>query len=133
MPVVLVALAVSVVGIPLSILGAFGFAAVVWIGIVYGRFAVAAWLRSAIDLDNRWLALIVGLVGGAALSRLPIVGGLLDLLVLLLGLGALAAGLYGGWRTARKREREPRRGSAPTDRRPTDRDPRSDALKSALA
>ncbi len=106
-PVLLLALAISVVGLPLSLVGGFAFALLVWVGIVYGRFAVAAWALSLVGLGNRWLALVVGLVAGALLSRLPvpIVGEAIGLVVLLLGLGGLVRGLVGGWRTARDRER----------------------------
>ncbi|AGB35896.1 bactofilin family protein [Natronococcus occultus] len=107
-PILLVAVAITIVGIPFSIVGGFAFAFVVWIGIVYGRFAVAAWLLSYADLENRWLALVVGLIGGAVLSQVPYLGGLVDFLVLLLGLGALAWGLYARRRTARTREPERR-------------------------
>ncbi|WP_082146711.1 polymer-forming cytoskeletal protein [Halostagnicola sp. A56] len=101
-PIALIALAITVVGIPLSIIGGFVFALFVWIGIVYGRFAVAAWLLSLVGLDNRWLALVVGLVGGALLGRVPIVGGIVNFLIFLLGLGALAMTLYGGRRRTRE-------------------------------
>jgi hypothetical protein len=81
----------------------------------YGRSAGAAWLLSAGGIDNRWLALIVGLVGGAALSRVPIAGGVIDLLVLLLGLGALARGLVANRRDARNRGQKRRTGTGPDE------------------
>ncbi|ELZ21875.1 hypothetical protein C477_04529 [Haloterrigena salina JCM 13891] len=112
-PVLLVAVALTVIGIPFSIVGAFLFALVVWLGLVYGRFAVGAWLLSLVGVGNHWLALVVGLVIGAALGLVPYVGDLLNLLVLLLGVGALAVGVVSHWRTARKRDREPRRGVGP--------------------
>lgn len=93
-PILLVAIAITIIGIPITIVGAFAFAFLVWVGIVYGRFAVAAWLLAQVDVDNRWLALVGGLLGGAVLAQVPIVGGLLNLLIFLLGLGALAVGLY---------------------------------------
>ncbi|WP_440772355.1 bactofilin family protein [Natronorubrum sp. DTA28] len=110
-PVLLIAAAITIVGIPFSVVGAFGFALLVWIGIVYGRYAVAAWLLSLVDVDNRWLALVLGLVAGAILAQLPIVGGLLNLLVLLLGLGALGFGLYA--HRQRVREQGSRNESSP--------------------
>jgi cytoskeletal protein CcmA (bactofilin family) len=103
-PLLLAAAAITIVGIPFSIVGAFVFAFVVWIGIVYGRFAVAAWALSYADVENRWLALVVGMVGGAVLAQLPFVGGVVNLLIFLLGLGALARGLYGHRRSAGVRE-----------------------------
>ncbi|WP_255192844.1 polymer-forming cytoskeletal protein [Natronobeatus ordinarius] len=93
-PVLLLAVAITIIGIPFSIVGAFAFAFVVWIGVVYGRFAVAAWLLEQADVDNRWLALVVGLLGGAILTQVPFIGGLVNFLVFLLGLGALAVALY---------------------------------------
>jgi len=102
-PILLIALAITVIGIPLSILGILLFALLLWIGTVYGLFAIAAWVLSLIGLDNRWLALIVGLLVGAALTRVPIVGGVINLLVLLLGLGAIARALYGHRQTVRNR------------------------------
>ncbi|APX97645.1 bactofilin family protein [Natronorubrum daqingense] len=115
-PIVLIALAISVVGIPLSLFGGLLFALVLWIGFVYGWFAVATWLLSLVGLGNRWLALVVGLVAGAVLSQLPIpvIGEAISLFVLLVGLGAFARALVGRWRHARKRE-YPRRTGAGTD------------------
>ncbi|WP_137291143.1 bactofilin family protein [Natronorubrum halophilum] len=103
-PVLLVLIAITIVGIPFSIVGAFGFALVIWIGTVYGRYAVAAWLLSTAGVTNRWLALVVGLVAGAVLAQIPIVGGLINLLVFLLGLGALTFGLYAHRRRVGKQE-----------------------------
>ncbi len=100
-PILLVAIAITIVGIPVTFVGAFVFALLIWIGIVYGRFAVAAWLLSYASLDNRWLALVVGLLGGAILAQVPIVGGLLNFLIFLLGFGALSMGLYGRGRRGR--------------------------------
>ncbi|SIR92988.1 polymer-forming cytoskeletal protein [Natronorubrum thiooxidans] len=113
-PILLIALAITVVGIPFSFVGAFGFALMVWIGIIYGRYAVAAWLLSVVGVGNRWLALVVGLVGGAALAQLPYVGSLLNLLIFLLGLGALTYGLYSHRKTARDEPRSEVGSDGPT-------------------
>ncbi|MCU4971966.1 polymer-forming cytoskeletal protein [Halobacteria archaeon AArc-m2/3/4] len=115
-PILLIAAAITIVGIPFTIAGAFVFALVSWIAVVYGRFAVAAWLLSKAGEDNRWLALVVGLVGGALLAQVPFVGGLANLLLFLLGLGALSVGLYAHARRHRGRESPsgvPERGSGP--------------------
>ncbi|NGM68723.1 polymer-forming cytoskeletal protein [Natronolimnobius sp. AArcel1] len=105
-PILLVALAITIVGIPLSFIGAFLFALIVWIGVVYGRFAVAAWLLGLVGLENRWLALIVGLVAGALVAQIPYAGGLINFVVFLLGLGALGWGLYAHRRAVRNRKRD---------------------------
>lgn len=92
-PILLVLVAISVVGIPLSLFGAVGFVAAIWIAIVLGQYAIGTWTLGLAGVDNRWLALVVGLVGVALLGAIPILGGIVDLLVLLVGLGALAVGL----------------------------------------
>ncbi|WP_306054769.1 bactofilin family protein [Natronococcus wangiae] len=93
-PILLVAIAITIIGIPVTVVGAFLFALLIWIGVVYGRFAVAAWLLSYAGVDNRWLALVVGLLGGAVFGQIPYVGGFLNFVIFLLGLGALSIGLY---------------------------------------
>lgn len=110
-PILLLAIAITVIGVPISLAGAFAFVLVVWIGIVYGRFAVGTWLLSLADVDDRWLALVVGLVVGAVLTQIPVVGGLLNLLILLLGLGALAVGLNEHRRRSRGLETTPTAGT----------------------
>ena len=109
-PLALVVLLLTIVGIPLSLVGAVGFGATVWIATVYGQFAVGAWALSLADHDNRWLALAVGLIGFAVLGALPTVGWVFDLLALLLGLGALALTLSESYQ---------RRGSSAGGRQPT--------------
>lgn len=118
-PLVLVLLAITIIGIPLSILGALLFALVLWIAFVLGAFAVGDWLVSLADSENRWLALVVGLLAVAVVNLIPILGGLVNFVVLLLGLGAFALGVrrsYRGRRAAPERvERVPREepGEAP--------------------
>lgn len=103
-PTVLMLIAITIIGIPLSVLGVFGFAAAIWIAVVLGQYAVGAWVLGVIGRDNRWLALVVGLVGFAILGAIPILGGLLELIALLLGLGALTGGLRDVYRTRSKKQ-----------------------------
>jgi len=100
-PLVLFALLVTIVGIPLAVVGALLFGLLLWVGLVYGRFAVGVWLLSLADVDNRWLGLIVGLVVLGLVAAIPWIGGLVDFLVLLLGLGAVAVLLYTGYGRSR--------------------------------
>lgn len=100
-PILLVALLLTVIGIPIAIVGLLAFALLTWIGLIYGRFAVGAWLLSLVEVDNSWLALVVGLVIGAILSFVPVVGGIINAVIFLLGLGALFGGLYAHTRRAR--------------------------------
>ncbi|MEF8774464.1 MAG: polymer-forming cytoskeletal protein [Halobacteriales archaeon] len=93
-PFLLLLVALTIVGIPLAIVGALLFGLTLWVSLVYGRFAVAAWALSKADLDNRWLALVVGVVGLGIVAAAPTVGGLVDAVVTLLGLGALASTVW---------------------------------------
>lgn len=94
-PIGLVLLAITIVGIPLTIAGAILFALVAWIALIYGRIAVADWALGQADVDNRWLALFGGVVGLGLLGQIPVLGGLLTLATFLLGLGAVALALLG--------------------------------------
>jgi len=89
-PILLLVLVVTIIGIPLAIVGAILFGLTVWVASVYGRYAVGEWLVGYTDVDNRWLALLVGLVVVGLVALVPILGGVVEFLVLLLGLGALA-------------------------------------------
>lgn len=93
-PVLLLAIAITVVGIPIALAGLLLFGFLAWIGLVYGRFAVGTWLLSLLDREHRWMALVAGLLVGSLLAFVPFVGGVLNFLIFLLGLGALASGLY---------------------------------------
>lgn len=101
-PIGLALLAVTVVGIPLMLAGVFLYALLLWVGLVYGRFAVAVWLLGQFDVDNRWLALVVGIVGLGLLGQLPFVGWLLTLGTFLLGLGAVTSGIVRSLRGRRR-------------------------------
>jgi len=97
-PVVLVLVALTIVGIPLTLAGTFAFVFVLWVAAVYGRYAVGAWLSRLVGVENRWAGLLVGLVAVAVLKQVPFLSGLVEFLVLLLGLGALSLTLYGRYR-----------------------------------
>jgi len=88
-PILLILVAITIVGIPLAIIGALLFALALWVGSIYGRYAVGEWLVGYVGSDNRWLALVVGLVVIGLLSLAPLLGGLVEFLVLLLGFGGV--------------------------------------------
>ena len=92
-PILLVLLAITVIGIPLSLAGIVMFGLAIWVAVVYGQFAVGRWVLRRTDVMNRWVALLVGVAGVTILGLVPILGGLVDLFVLLVGLGALGFAL----------------------------------------
>ncbi len=100
-PLLASVLVLTIVGIPLALVGALVFLFAVWIAVVYGRFALGMWLlsfvgRSEGDRSNRrWIALLLGLLLGAALAAVPVVGDAVRLVLFLLGLGALTLRLAG--------------------------------------
>lgn len=101
-PLALVLIAITVVGIPITVVGLLVFALVAWAAYVWGNYAVGAWLLSLGDYEGRWAALFAGLVAVALVGYVPVLGGLTQFAVLLLGLGALVAAV----RTARSGRRE---------------------------
>jgi cytoskeletal protein CcmA (bactofilin family) len=97
-PLVLVLFAITIVGIPITVVGAVLFAVVAWVATVYGRLALGNWLLAFADVENRWAGLLVGFLVLFVLGFVPLVGGVADVLVLLLGLGALALVAYRAYR-----------------------------------
>ncbi|MFB6200746.1 MAG: polymer-forming cytoskeletal protein [Halorhabdus sp.] len=97
-PVMLVVFAITIVGIPLAVLGALGYAVALWIASLYGRYAVGEYVLSLFEVDNRWIALLVGFVAVTVLVRVPLLGGVLQLIVVVLGLGAISDVLYRRYR-----------------------------------
>jgi cytoskeletal protein CcmA (bactofilin family) len=111
-PVALVLLTITIVGIPLALLGVFVYLVALWVGAVLGRYAVGEWLLTYTDVENRWLGLLAGFVVVAVATRIPFVGWLVELAVVLLGLGAVALALARSFRARREGE------SPVTDERP---------------
>ncbi|WP_440990351.1 bactofilin family protein [Haloarchaeobius baliensis] len=107
LPVVLVLLALTLVGIPFAVAGAVLFGLFAWVALVYGRFALGSWLVARTGGDNRWVALTVGLLLGALFGLLPIVGGVIDGVVSLVGLGALLLVLYARYGRGSREEPAP--------------------------
>ncbi|MFB6119400.1 polymer-forming cytoskeletal protein [Halosegnis sp.] len=83
-------IAITIIGIPVTIAVLVAYALAVWIATVYGRYAVGATVLSYTDVENRWADLLVGLGIVAVLVRIPAIGGVFEFVVALLGLGAMA-------------------------------------------
>lgn len=94
-PVVLVLVAITVVGIPLALIGLLAYLVALWVGFVYGAYAVGAWALDRAGVEtSRWVHLAVGVVAFSLVGVVPVLGALLQFAALLLGLGALALGGY---------------------------------------
>lgn len=92
-PVALVLVAITIIGLPLALLGFLLFGLTVWIALIVGRYAVGAWLLSLVGRDNRWAALAIGLALVGFLAWLPYVGRAISAVVTLIGLGAMTVAL----------------------------------------
>ncbi|MFB6157337.1 MAG: polymer-forming cytoskeletal protein [Haloferacaceae archaeon] len=88
-PLVVLALALTVVGAPVALAGLLALPLLGWIGAVYGRLAVGAWLLSFTDVETPFAGLAVGVVLVGLLARLPYAGPVVRVLVLAAGIGAL--------------------------------------------
>jgi len=96
-PIVLGLVAITVVGIPITLAGLATYGIAIWLAGIYGRYAIGELLLSHTDMESRWAALGIGVVLVAVLVRIPvpIAPALFELLVVpLLGLGAIATLAY---------------------------------------
>jgi len=109
-----IALVLTIIGIPIALLLVFLFVLSVIAAIVLGQYAIGAWTLSLADVDNRWAALLVGIVLVTLLSRVPYVGWVVDLAAFALGFGALLLAMVGRYRN--------RRGAEPDDAEATTTD-----------
>ncbi|MFB6133011.1 MAG: hypothetical protein ABEJ44_06375 [Halanaeroarchaeum sp.] len=98
-PVVLIGFAITIIGIPLALLGIFVYLFALWVGVVYGEYAVGRLLGTRLGVGGRWVALALGLFVFAALGLVPVLGGIAVFLALLVGLGALGSGLVDRFRS----------------------------------
>ena len=91
-PVLLVVLAITIVGIPLALLGAAGYGLLVWVGLVLGAYVLGRGLLRGLDRDEgsaaRWIALAIGVLLVGASQFVP-GGGLFRLALTLVGVGAV--------------------------------------------
>jgi len=90
-PTVLLVTALTVIGLPITLVGTVAFFLIAWAGLMYGRIALGMWILSLVDITNRWLGLLLGLLLGTILWEIPYVGGPSNFVLLLLGTGALLA------------------------------------------
>ncbi|MFB6073115.1 MAG: polymer-forming cytoskeletal protein [Halobacterium sp.] len=89
-PVLFVVLLLTIVGIPLAVLWLAIYVVALPLAFVWGEYAVGAWLLSLGDYGDQWAALAVGVAAVYLVGRVPVLGGLVEFGVLLLGLGGVA-------------------------------------------
>jgi hypothetical protein len=92
MPIASIFLLVTVVGVPLGILGLLSFAAIlifVWLAtpVLLGSF-LYRWIGKSKDLEITWLTILLGTVVSFILGLIPIVGWLAESVICLMTLGA---------------------------------------------
>lgn len=114
-PIVLVLLLVTIIGIPIALVGALLFGLSVWIGVVYGEFAIGRYLLERLDAEGRWYALVLGLLLFSLLGLVPVLGDLAILVALLVGLGALGIALRRAWRLRGDRSAGPETDEPPAE------------------
>lgn len=95
--------AVTVVGLPLALAGLVGFVVLLWLGSIYGRYLLGAGILSFTGRDDRYLALLVGVVVAAVLSVIPILGEFVRALLVVAGVGTVALGVYVAYESVRER------------------------------
>lgn len=88
-PVILALLAITIIGIPLAVIGLIMYLVAIWLANIYGSIGIGRTVLAAVNRTNKWLALVIGLVIVSLLGAIPVVGGLIHFLVLLVGLGAM--------------------------------------------
>ncbi|MCG1004404.1 MULTISPECIES: polymer-forming cytoskeletal protein [Halobacterium] len=93
-PFVFVLLLFTIVGIPIAVVGMFLYALVLALSYVWGAYAVGEWILGLADRESRWLALLAGVLAIHVVSYAPFLGGLIEFVVLLLGLGGLTVAGY---------------------------------------
>jgi hypothetical protein len=97
-PFALLVLCLTVVGIPLSLIGAAFYLIALYVGLLLVSFLVGATL---LDAGDNWrsfgMALLAGLTLLVVLTHLPIVGMLFRILIVMLGVGLVGERCRAAW------------------------------------
>lgn len=99
-PLIVVFLLASVIGIPLAFIVMALYAVALLLSGVFAAWFVGGWLLVQFNRPqaSRWLRIIVGALAVSLLVSLPLIGGLFGLCILLAGLGALLLERRASWR-----------------------------------
>ena len=96
-------LAVTIVGLPLAVGLLLSFLLLAWVARIYGQYAVGSLALSRTPYGNRYLALVVGVVGVSVLGIVPYLGPVVGTVVFGLGAGVVVLGLRSLWRLVAER------------------------------
>jgi cytoskeletal protein CcmA (bactofilin family) len=103
-PIALALLAVTIVGIPLAVLLAFAYGALLMLGYLVGAIFVGDFVLERVNaarLDSVWwraLFLLIAIIAIAVLHRVPVIGDLAWCLLFLAGIGAFTMRAWQGLR-----------------------------------
>ncbi|MFT4885188.1 MAG: hypothetical protein ACI8U4_002710 [Natronomonas sp.] len=92
-----VVLTITIIGLPFAVALLMLALVAGWFARVYGQYTVAAAVLGRAGVENRYLALVVGVVGVTLLGLVPYVGPVLAALVYLVGAGIVVLGLRSGY------------------------------------
>ncbi|MBC7836967.1 polymer-forming cytoskeletal protein [Acetobacteraceae bacterium] len=91
-PIVSILLLVTLVGIPLGVLGLFSYIAILIVGCCIAPIVLGSWLYrwyTKGELEVHWKSILLGVVTYFIIGIVPIVGGLVQFALMLLTLGAI--------------------------------------------
>lgn len=88
-PLVLLMLSLTIIGIPLAVLGIFLYGAVLGLGSIIGTLVIGRQITARIGSGSLYAALLTGSIAVLILRALPVVGTVLWIFVSLLGTGGL--------------------------------------------
>lgn len=96
--VVLVLFAITIIGLIVAIPGFFVYGIVTLVGTTLGAITLGAVIQDAATEGGLWGALVIGVPVTAAVGLIPLFGGLVNLLIGALGIGAMANELWTEYR-----------------------------------
>ncbi len=89
-PVALLVIALTVIGLPVAILGLAAYIAAIYLATIPAALALSRVIyRGQVRVPNQYLLLIIGLIILSLLGVIPIIGGFVQLVTLILGLGGI--------------------------------------------
>lgn len=104
-PVAIVLLFITVLGIPLALIALFAYILIIMIAQIFTSLAIGEWLLKRFNQRGGVMAaFIVGLVVLSLLKLIPILGGIISFIALLVGLGGYLTIKYSAFRDLRAKK-----------------------------